>query len=125
MRAAQPQQGSAEGSDLDSLMAWTQSRVTLGRSMDAIKVLNKVSQLVLSIHLCPSSAVCRLTVCLTDCISWRVRVIAMCPSFVRSLSDKTLLLASAGEWDQSLDTAQRALVVDVEELLLNGSPYLP
>lgn len=38
------------------------------------------------------------------------------PWFVAALADKTMLLATAGEWEQALDTAQRLLDVDKDHL---------
>jgi len=44
------------------------------------------------------------------------QVIAMHGGFFSALGDKAILLATAGEWDQALDTAQRLLDVEMDHL---------
>ena len=36
--------------------------------------------------------------------------------FIPALADKTIILASMGEWEQALDTAQRLLDADPDHL---------
>lgn len=93
----------AAGLDLDLLLAWAQSRVVMGRPLDAINVHNKV----FIIHNSPP-----LMQLIFHPDHNRPQVIAAFASFTPGLTEKALLLASCGEWDQALDTAQRALDID-------------
>ena len=45
-----------------------------------------------------------------------MQIIATYPWYLPALADKTLLLASEGEWEQALDTAQRLLDVEGDNL---------
>lgn len=44
------------------------------------------------------------------------QIIATYPWYLPALADKTLILASEGEWEQALDTAQRLLDVEGDNL---------
>lgn len=44
------------------------------------------------------------------------QIIAIHPLYIPALSEKTMLLASLGEWEQSLDTAQRVLDNEVDNI---------
>lgn len=45
-----------------------------------------------------------------------IQIIATHSWFLPALADKTLLLATMGEWEQTLDTAQRLLDADRDHL---------
>ncbi len=40
----------------------------------------------------------------------------MFPSFVYALTDKAFILSSMGEWEQALDTTQRALDIEKDNI---------
>eukprot|EP01038_Epipyxis_sp_PR26KG_P004303 gene4303-6099_t len=74
--------------DLEMLMLWASSRTIISQQATAaFDVINILNQ-----------------------------IIAVYPWFLPALADKTLLLASEGEWDQALDTAQRLLDGDADNL---------
>jgi tetratricopeptide (TPR) repeat protein len=98
----------------DVSSAYTQSLKKRLVSLDAV-VRNRLDQCDVDLLMAYVKAK-QLLESHADSLNILNQVIAMYPWFVNALAEKCMMLASMRDWDQALDTAQRALDADRDNL---------